>query len=112
MAGQSAPECPEVGIDQEQGVVAAQLGRVVRQSQDRTIAGLTKARVRMLHPGGELDVLVAHQGVAQELHFRRRPARDQEHADLLADHLTAAVATLSSMVSSGPASSTLARNSY
>ncbi len=51
------------------------------------VARLAKARVGVLDPGGELDVLVAHQGIAEELHLRRRLAGDQQDADLLADDL-------------------------
>ena len=39
------------------------------------VAGLAKAGIGVLDPAGELDVLIAHQRIAQELHLGRRPRR-------------------------------------
>ena len=47
---------------------------------------LPKARIGMLDPAGELDPLVAHQRVAQELYLRRRRAGDEQDANLLTHH--------------------------
>ena len=80
-------EGPHVRVDQQEGVVAVQLLLAVRQPGDRPVARLPEARVGVLEPGGELDVLVAHQGVVEELHLGARPAGDQEDADLLPDDL-------------------------
>ncbi len=85
--GPLRPQGPQVGVDQEEGVVPAQLCVVVGQPRDRAVARLAKARIGMLDPAGELDVLVAHQRIAQELHLGRGRAGDQQDADLLADDL-------------------------
>ena len=82
--GPLGTECFQVGIDQQERIVVSQLGGVVGQPADRSVAGLAKAGIGMLQPGGKLDPLIAHQRVAQELHLGRRRARDQEHANLLA----------------------------
>ena len=81
--GPLLPQGPQVRINQQEGVVVAQLVHVVRQPEDGTVARLSIARIGMLNPGRELDALVAHQGVAQELHLRRGGAGDQQDADLL-----------------------------
>ena len=41
----------------------------------------------MLDPAGELDVLIAHQRIAEKLNFRRRFACNQQDADLLTNDL-------------------------
>ena len=85
--GPLRPQGPQVGVDHEEGVVLAQLGVVVGQPRDRAVAGLAKARIGVLDPAGELDVLVAHERIAEELHLGRGRAGDQQDADLLADDL-------------------------
>ncbi len=55
--------------------------------RDGPVAELAVTGVGLLEPGGELDVLVAHQGVLEELDFGRRLAGDHQQADLLADDL-------------------------
>ena len=103
----------QVGVDHQKGVVLAQLGIVVGQPVDRAVAGLTEAGIGVLDPAGELDMLVAHQGIAQKLHLGRGRPGDQQDADLLADDPHGGRRPhCRPCVSSGPASSARARNSY